>query len=62
MKYKLPLELSNIWKGQREKGILFKRNKNFGLETYTDVDYIGSVVYRILIVGYCVFLGGNLES
>lgn len=44
------------------KGILFKTNKNANLETYTDADYVGLVMNRRLITGYCTFFGVNLVT
>ena len=32
------------------------------MEAYTDTDYIGSIVDRRSITGYCTFLGGNLVT
>ena len=49
-------------KGNPGKGILFKKNDNPTLQAYTDADYTGSVVDRRSTTGYCIFLGGNLET
>lgn len=38
------------------RGILFKRNKNASLETYTNVDYTGSVLDRRSTTGYCTLV------
>ena len=47
-------------KGTSRKGILFKWNNSFALEAYIDADYVGPIVDRRSITGYCTFVGGNL--
>ncbi|KAI3450210.1 hypothetical protein Pfo_006875, partial [Paulownia fortunei] len=50
-------------KGAPEKGILFQKSVGgLILEAYTDADYVGSMIDRRFISGYCTFLGGNLAS
>ena len=49
-------------KGNPRKGILFKKNDTLALEAYIDADYIGSIVDRRSIAGYCTFLRGNLVT
>lgn len=44
------------------KGILFKKNEELSLETYTDVDQTGSIVDCRLISGCCTILRGNLVT
>jgi len=49
-------------KGTPTRGILFKRNKSLSIKSYTDADYVGSIVDRRSTTGYCTFLGGNLVT
>jgi len=32
------------------------------MKVYVDADYVGSIVDRRSTTGYCMFLGGNLET
>ena len=49
-------------KGTLGKGILFKKGEAMLLETYTNVDYAGSVVDRRSTSDYYTLLGGNLVT
>ncbi|KAL6983238.1 Beta-galactosidase 8 [Sarracenia purpurea var. burkii] len=42
------------------KGILFSNHGHLRLESFTDVDWAGSIDDRRSTSGYCAFLGGNL--
>jgi len=44
------------------KGLLFKKGENLSMKVYMDADYAGSIVDRRSTIGYCMFLGGNLET
>lgn len=46
----------------REKRFLLKNDENMVLETYKNVDYVGSICVRRSTTGYCTFLGGNLVT
>ena len=44
------------------KGILFKKNEELSLETYTDADWAKSVANWCSTFGYYTYLGGNLVT
>ncbi|CAM8951545.1 unnamed protein product [Rhodiola kirilowii] len=44
------------------KGLFFGKNKNRGIEVYTDADWAGSISDRRSTSGYCTFLWGNLVT
>ena len=47
-------------KGTIGCGLLFKRRVGFGLQVYTNADYVGSQVDRHSMTSYYTYLGGNL--
>ncbi|RVW66530.1 Retrovirus-related Pol polyprotein from transposon RE1 [Vitis vinifera] len=47
-------------KGTPGRGLLFKSRGHLQIETYTDADWVGSIVDRRSTFGYCSFVGGNL--
>lgn len=49
-------------KGTPGKGLFFKKNEQRSIETYTDVDWAGSITDRRSISGYCTFVWGNLVT
>ena len=49
-------------KGTPGRGILFRENQSLSIESYTDADYVGSIVDRRSTTRYCTFLGGNLVT
>ncbi|RVX14578.1 Retrovirus-related Pol polyprotein from transposon RE1 [Vitis vinifera] len=49
-------------KGTPGKGLLFKSRGHLQIETYTDADWVGSIVDRRSTSRYCSFVGGNLVT
>ncbi|RDX72974.1 Copia protein, partial [Mucuna pruriens] len=49
-------------KGSPKKGILFKRNNIMALESYTNIDNVGTLVDKRSTFGYCTFLGGEFSN
>ncbi|RVW25031.1 Retrovirus-related Pol polyprotein from transposon TNT 1-94 [Vitis vinifera] len=53
---------SKVSKGTPGRGLLFKSRGHLQIETYTDADWVGSIVDRRSTSGYCSFVGGNLVT
>lgn len=49
-------------KGTPERGLLFKKNSEKGIQVYTDADWAGSADDRKSTSGYCSFVWGNLVT
>ena len=50
----------NYLKAMLREGILYKKNIELSLESYTNGDYVESIVDQSSLIGYCTFLRGNL--
>lgn len=41
---------------------MFRKSDRLLLEVYIDVDYAGLIIDKRSVIGYCIFLGGNLVT
>ena len=49
----------NYLKAMLGEGIFFKKSTELSLESYTNGDYVESIVNQRSTIGYCTFLKGN---
>ena len=49
-------------KGSPGQGLLYHNHGHIKIQSYTDVDWAGSVYNRRSTTGYYIFVGGNLIS
>jgi hypothetical protein len=56
------MRILSYLKGSPGKGVLFRKNRHFKIECYTDADWAGSTDDRRSTSGYFTFVGGNLVT